>query len=94
MNPFDLSSQQLQGAKFLSERRVGNVIGGVSGPALSGRWLPVTDPATEMVVAEAPDSDAADIAHAVACAQRAFGSDAWRGLRPTLDHTFPSGRPL
>lgn len=82
MNPFDLSNQQLQGAKFLSERRVGNVIGGVSGPALSGRWLPVTDPATEMVVAEAPDSDAADVDLAVASAQRAFSSSAWRGLRP------------
>ncbi|HSV53101.1 MAG TPA: aldehyde dehydrogenase family protein [Burkholderiaceae bacterium] len=82
MNSFDLPRQHLQGAQFLSERRLGNVIDGVSRPPLSGRWLDVTDPATEMVVAEAPDSDAADIDAAVASAQRAFESAAWRGLRP------------
>ncbi|HSV53453.1 MAG TPA: aldehyde dehydrogenase family protein [Burkholderiaceae bacterium] len=82
MNSRDLSRQHLQSAQFLSERRVGNVIDGVSRPPLSGRWLDVTDPATEMVVAEAPDSDGADVDAAVASAQRAFDSAVWRGLRP------------
>ncbi|ROZ71293.1 aldehyde dehydrogenase [Ramlibacter sp. WS9] len=82
MNSLDLSRQQLQGSQFLSERRVGNVIDGASRLPLSGRWLPVTDPATEVVVAEAPDSNAADVEVAVASAQRAFESAAWRGLRP------------
>ena len=82
MNSLDLSRQQLHRAQFLSERRVGNVIDGASQPPHSGRWLPVTDPATEMVVAEAPDSDATDVDAAVTSAQRAFESAAWRGLRP------------
>jgi len=82
MNSLDLSRQQLHRAQFLSERRVGNVIDGASQPPHSGRWLPVTDPATEMVVAEAPDSDAADVDAAVASARHAFESAAWRGLRP------------
>lgn len=82
MNLLDLSRHQLQSAPFLAERRVGNVIDGMNRPPLSGRWLPVTDPATEMVVAEAPDSDAADVDAAVVSAQRAFDGAAWRGLRP------------
>jgi phenylacetaldehyde dehydrogenase len=82
MNSFDLSREHLRGAKFLAERRVGNVVDGASRAPASGRWLPVTDPATELVIAEAPDSDAADVDAAVASAQHAFESAAWRGLRP------------
>jgi phenylacetaldehyde dehydrogenase len=82
MNLFDLSREHLHKAQFLSERRVCNVIDGQDRPPLSGLWLPVTDPATEMLVAQAPDSDARDIDAAVAAAQRAFESAAWRGLRP------------
>lgn len=82
MNSFDLSRERLHQAQFLSQRRVGNEIDGQSCVPRSGRWLPVTDPATEMVIAEAPDSDAADVDAAVAAAQRAFDGNAWRTLRP------------
>jgi phenylacetaldehyde dehydrogenase len=42
----------------------------------------VVDPASEMVVAEAPDSDACDVDAAVASARRAFEGEAWSGMRP------------
>lgn len=82
MNLADISRAQLDKTAFLAERRVFNLIDGEARAPLSGRWLPVTDPATELKIAEAPDSDAADVDAAVAAAQRAFDSAAWRGLRP------------
>lgn len=82
MNLADMSREQLSKSAFLAERRVLNLIDGESCAPQSGRWLPVTDPATELVIAEAPDSDAADVHAAVSAAQRAFESAVWRGLRP------------
>jgi len=82
MNSRDLSLAQLEAVGFLAQRRRGNFIDGVEAMPANGAYLAVTDPATEMVIAEAPDSDAADVNVAVAAARRAFEGKAWRGLRP------------
>jgi len=82
MNSRDLSLAQLEAVGFLAQRRRGNFIDGVEAMPANGAYLAVTDPATEMVIAEAPDSDAADVKVAVAAARRAFEGKAWRGLRP------------
>jgi len=49
-------------------------------PAASGKRFPVTNPATEEVIAQVALGDAADIDNAVAAAKAAFESDAWRKL--------------
>ena len=82
MNSRDLSLAQLEAVGFLAQRRRGNFIDGVEAMPANGAYLAVTDPATEMVIAEGPDSDAADVNVAVAAARRAFEGKAWRGLRP------------
>jgi len=43
----------------------------------SGKWFPVINPATEEVIAEVPDAQAADIAVAASAARRAFAIDGW-----------------
>jgi betaine-aldehyde dehydrogenase len=46
-------------------------------PAKSGKWFPVYDPATEEVLAEAPDASAEDVDVAVTAARDAFENGAW-----------------
>src|SRR4051794_23382839 len=58
------------------------LIGGSWEPAASGAVLDVHDPATGEVIAEVPDAGAADVDRAVAAAEKAFESNAWRGLTP------------
>jgi len=82
MNLRDLSIEHLGQVGLLAQRRRGNHIDGRETAPASGIYLPVVDPATEMKVAEAPDSDAADVNAAVASARRTFESTAWRALRP------------
>jgi phenylacetaldehyde dehydrogenase len=82
MNPQDLSRQELERIGFLSRHRHGNYIDGAACEPASGRWLPVVDPASELMVAEAPDSDARDVDAAVSVARRAFESGEWPSLRP------------
>ena len=65
MNPRDLSLAQLAKVGFLTRRRHGNFVDGTEALPGKGMYLPVTDPATEIVIAEAPDSDAADVDAAV-----------------------------
>lgn len=67
---------------FLARRLHGNVIDGQVRAPSSGRYLDVVDPATALVVAQAPDSAPADVDDAVASARRAFESASWTGLRP------------
>jgi phenylacetaldehyde dehydrogenase len=82
MNPKDLSAKELERIGFLERRTQGNFIDGHYGDPQSGRWLPVIDPACEMVVAQAPDSDARDVDAAVAAARRAFEDPSWARMRP------------
>lgn len=82
MNPRDLSLDHCNRVGFLAQRRHGNFIAGASVPPADGRYIEVVDPASEMVVAEAPDSSAADVDAAVASARRAFESGDWPRLRP------------
>ena len=82
MHSRDLSLAHLAAVGFLARRRRGNFIDGAEAMPAGAAYLAVTDPATEMVIAEAPDSDAADVNAAVASARRAFDGAAWRGLRP------------
>jgi aldehyde dehydrogenase (NAD+) len=49
-------------------------------PALSGRRFPVVNPATEEVIAQVAEGDAADVDNAVAAARACFDSAAWREL--------------
>jgi betaine-aldehyde dehydrogenase len=46
--------------------------------ATSARTLDVIDPATQQVIAQVPDADAADVSAAVAAARRAFDAGPWR----------------
>lgn len=55
-----------------------NFINNEDVPASKGQWLEVFEPATGKVYAQAPDSDAEDVAAAVAAARKAF--PAWAGL--------------
>jgi len=55
-----------------------NYIGGALGASGSGRWFDVYEPAVGRVYARAAQSDAADVATAVAAAQTAFAT--WRDL--------------
>lgn len=82
MNPRDLSLQELERITFLARQRQGNFIDGKACEPVSGRWLPVVDPASELIVAEAPDSDARDVDQAVRSARQAFESGPWSGMRP------------
>ncbi len=49
-------------------------------PALSGKRFPVENPATEEIIAEVAQGDAADADHAVKAARACFESDAWREM--------------
>ena len=53
-------------------KQLGNFIGGRFQPASSGAFLDDIEPATGSVIAHLPDSDAADVAQAVAAAKAAF----------------------
>src|ERR1700722_9719616 len=59
------------------------LIGGEWVGALSGRTLPVYDPADGRVIVEVPDGDEADVDRAVAAARAAFAPDGpWRSMTP------------
>ncbi len=51
-------------------------------PARSDRTIQSINPATEEVLAEIAEGDAADVDAAVAAARRAFESSSWRGISP------------
>jgi aldehyde dehydrogenase (NAD+) len=51
-------------------------------PAASGKRFAVVNPATEEVIAQVAQGDAADVDNAVAAAKAAFEGDAWRKLTP------------
>jgi betaine-aldehyde dehydrogenase len=50
--------------------------------SLGNKWLPVVDPSTEVVIAEVPDSNAADVDLAARAARAAFDSGAWPQTTP------------
>ena len=52
-------------------------INGERAESASGAWFPVIDPASEEVLAEAPDANAADVDRAVRAARAAFDSGPW-----------------
>jgi phenylacetaldehyde dehydrogenase len=82
MNSQDLSQQELARIGFLSRRSHGNFIDGEFREAHSSARIHVVDPASEMVVADTPDSDAQDVNAAVAAARRALEDSAWSRMRP------------
>ena len=51
-------------------------------PAKSGKWFPVYDPATEEIIAEAPDANAEDVDAAVDAAREAFENGPWSKTTP------------
>ena len=82
MNPKDLSQQELARISFLSRRSFGNFIDGEFRESRSGKRIDVIDPASEMIVADTPDSDQGDVDAAVAAARRALEDSAWSRMRP------------
>ncbi|KQV48835.1 hypothetical protein ASC95_23415 [Pelomonas sp. Root1217] len=82
MNTQDLTQQELARIGFLSQRSHGNFINGQFCEAHATRRFEVVDPASEMVVAETPDSDEHDVNAAVAAARRALEDSAWSRMRP------------
>lgn len=61
-------------------RRYDLLIGGVHVPATSGRYFATLNPATEQVIAEVAEADAADVDAAVRSARKAF-QGAWGRMR-------------
>ncbi|MBK7520891.1 MAG: aldehyde dehydrogenase family protein [Gammaproteobacteria bacterium] len=61
-----------------------NLIGGEWVAAAAEKTLAVFDPATGLEVARVAESDAPDIARAVAAARRAFEDPAWRDMKPAV----------
>ena len=57
-------------------------IGGEWVEPLSGKYLPVFDPATGTKVAEVPDAGPADVERAVAAARKAFEEGPWPNMPP------------
>ena len=82
MNLNDLSAAQMRAIGFLARRQRGNFIDGAERAPAEGRYLAVIDPATELQVAEAPDSSAADVDAAVRSARAAFEDSDWSRMRP------------
>jgi phenylacetaldehyde dehydrogenase len=82
MSFIELAQQQLQKISFLSKKQRGNFINGIEVPPNSELYIEVVDPATEIVIAAAPDSDVTDVNAAVAAARRAFEDSAWSRMRP------------
>ncbi len=80
LHPFITGPLYDEGIRFRARR--GNFIDGRETEPAGGRHLAVVDPATERIVAQAPDSDAADVDAAVAAAHRAFEDSPWSRLRP------------
>lgn len=67
---------------FLARRQRGNFINGLEQEPHSGKYLAVVDPASELQVAQAPDSDRHDVNDAVAAARAAFEDSEWSRMRP------------
>src|SRR5262249_33101072 len=63
---------RLLGRRPLGMQKLANFINGEMVPAGSGQWIESFEPATGKVHAQAPDSDARDVNHAVQAAQKAF----------------------
>jgi len=82
MNMLNLARLQKDRIAFLAQAEHGNFIGGQSVPPACGRYLPIIDPATDMLVGQAPDSGVEDVDAAVKDSVRAFGDASWSKLRP------------
>jgi phenylacetaldehyde dehydrogenase len=82
MTPLQYTNAQLERTGFLSHTKRGNFINGKVLEPHSGKYIAVVDPASEMEVALAPDSDSADVNAAVASARSAFEDSEWSRLRP------------
>ncbi len=67
---------------FLTRTTRGNFINGREQEPHSGKHIAVIDPASEMQVAQAPDSDQQDVNAAVAAARSAFDDSEWSRMRP------------
>jgi acyl-CoA reductase-like NAD-dependent aldehyde dehydrogenase len=68
--------------RFLATEEIGHVVDGVVVPSLDGSTMPVVDPATGRVVAQAAAGTAADVERVVASARAAFDDGRWRLLAP------------
>lgn len=82
MTPQQYTHEQLHRTGFLSRTQRGNFIHGQELPPHSGQYIAVVDPASEMEVSKAPDSDITDVNAAVESARRTFEDSEWSRMRP------------
>ncbi len=82
MNMIDLARMHIGKIAFLSQSRHGNFIGGKRVEPFAGKYLPIIDPATDILVSHAADSSAEDVDMAVTNACLAFEDASWAKLRP------------
>jgi phenylacetaldehyde dehydrogenase len=82
MTPAQFTNAQMQRTGFLSRTQRGNFIDGQERPPHSGQYIAVVDPASELQVAQAPDSDGFDVDAAVMAARKAFEDSEWSRMRP------------
>ena len=82
MTPEILARQHIERTGLRSRSQRGNFIHGREQAPHSGRYLPVVDPATELQLAEVPDSDRDDVDAAVASARATFENSDWSRMRP------------
>jgi acyl-CoA reductase-like NAD-dependent aldehyde dehydrogenase len=59
------------------------VIGGETTPASSGKWLEITNPATEEVEARVPEAGTQDVDRAVQASRSAFDKGPWTRMSPS-----------
>lgn len=82
MTPQQFTHEQLHRTGFLSRTQRGNFVHGQEVPPHSGQYIAVVDPASEMEVSKAPDSDITDVNAAVDSARRTFEDSEWSRMRP------------
>ena len=69
-------------SEYLKGKFFGHVVDGRVVESADGRTMPVVDPSTGQVVAQAAHGSAVDVDRAVSSARRAFDDARWRGLDP------------
>lgn len=83
MSPFELAERHARQWGLGEGKRFGNFVGGARQAPCSGHWIPVVDPATDRVIAEAPDSGIDDVDAAVTNAHHALRSSGWALMSPS-----------
>lgn len=79
---FELSRRHLSLSPLAGQRRLNAFIDGQESKSSADAWLPIVDPATEMILVEVADGSEDDVDRAVTAARRAFEDGPWPRMRP------------